>query len=242
VNDDVTVVIACFNYGAFLMEAVSSALDQEGGPPRVIVVDDGSREPATLTALDELPPEVTLIRQPNAGPSAARNAGLRAADTPYLLVLDADDKLVLDAIGRLRPLLQADPGLGFSYGVARFFGAWDGDLRFPPYDPYKLLYRHTIGITALMRRELFESVGGFDVDFPAYEDWEFWVHALAEGWHGRRLETITFMYRRHGSSTVHFEGRPRYRDTYRRLRAKHPALYTRGSRDRLAAESDLGPL
>src|SRR3954453_18504566 len=75
-NDDVTVVITCFNYGRFLSEAVDSALAQESGPPRVVVVDDGSTEPNTLAALERLPPEVMLVRIPNSGLSAARNAGV----------------------------------------------------------------------------------------------------------------------------------------------------------------------
>jgi glycosyltransferase involved in cell wall biosynthesis len=47
-NGDVTVVISCFNYGRYLGEAAGSALGQTGGAPHVIVVDDGSTEPATL--------------------------------------------------------------------------------------------------------------------------------------------------------------------------------------------------
>ena len=48
----------------------------------MIVVDDGSTDPATLAALDALPGDVELIRQANAGLSAARNAGLARARTP----------------------------------------------------------------------------------------------------------------------------------------------------------------
>ena len=44
----------------------------------------------------------------------------------------------------------------------RFFGDWEGELRFPPYDPYALLYRHTIGLSALVRRQVLEDTGGFD--------------------------------------------------------------------------------
>src|SRR4051812_27855388 len=66
-NGDVTVVIPCFESGAFVGEAVASALAQEDGPPRVVVVDDGSTGPATLTALDELPAGARVLRQANAG-------------------------------------------------------------------------------------------------------------------------------------------------------------------------------
>ncbi len=238
-NDDITVVITCFNYGAYLPEAVASAIEQEGGEPRITVVDDGSTDPRTLRALEELPDRVTLIRQANAGPSAARNAGLRAADTPYLIVLDADDHLVPAALALLREPLDRDPGVGFSYGLARFFGDWEGDLRFPPYDPYKLLYRHIIGLTALMRRELFEQTGGFDAQISAYEDWDFWLGALGKGWRGQNIDAVTLMYRRHGS-TNYTGARAQYRKSYRLLRRKHRDLYAPAGRRRLAAESDLG--
>ena len=91
-------------------------------------------------------------------------------------------------------------------------------MTMPPYDPYKLLYRHTIGTTCLMRRELVTAVGGFDADFGGYEDWEFWLHALQKGWHGRRVEEITFEYRRHGSTKLTAD-RLEYRRWFKRLRA-----------------------
>jgi glycosyltransferase involved in cell wall biosynthesis len=238
-NDDVTVVITCFNYGAFLAESVKSALAQEGGRPRVIVVDDGSTDARTLAALELLPAQVELVRQPNAGVAEARNTGLRLARTPYSLALDADDRLVSDALLSLREPLEADRELGFSYGLMRFFGDWEGVLRMPPYDPYRLLYRHNVGPTGLMRRELLEHVGGYDPAFGGYEDWEFWLHALARGWRGRRVETVTLLHRRHGSSR-HLGARPRYRATFRQLRRKHAALYGSAARQRLRAESDLG--
>jgi glycosyltransferase involved in cell wall biosynthesis len=237
-NDDVTVVITCFNYGAFLADSVESALSQAGGEPRVVVVDDGSTDERTLAELARLPAQVELVRQANAGVAEARNAGLRRAQTPYALALDADDRLDADALQRLSDPLRAEPELGFSYGIMRFFGAWDGVMKMPPYDPYRLLYRHNIGSAALIRRELFEDVGGYDPKFTGYEDWELWLHALARGWRGRRVEAVTLHYRRHGA-TRHLGARPRYRATFRQLRHKHSALYGRGSRRRLGAQSDL---
>ena len=240
-NEDVTVVITCFNYGAFLAEAVTSALEQEGGPPHVTVVDDGSTDAGTLRELERLPAGVALVRQANAGLSAARNAGLRRAETPYVIVLDADDRLAPDALRLLRAPLEADPGLGFSYGITHFIGQWRGELTMPAFDPYRLLYRHIIGSTALMRRQLFADVGGYDPAFTAYEDWEFWLHALALGWRGRKIDAVTFLYRRHGS-TMFTGARRQYRSWYRRLRRKHAGLYARAGRRRLARESQLGPV
>jgi glycosyltransferase involved in cell wall biosynthesis len=235
-HDDVTVVVTNFNYGAFLQEAVESALGQDGGPPRVVVVDDGSTDPASLATLDHLPHDVRVHRQANSGVAVARNAGLALADTPYLIVLDADDRLRPGALRAMREPLDGDPRLGFAYGITRFFGLWEGEMTMPPYDPYKLLYRHTIGSTALMRRELVVAVGGFDPDFRGYEDWEFWLHALRQGWRGRRVPEVTLEYRRHGSTKLAADRRE-YRLWYRRLRDKHAPLYAR--RSELAGESDL---
>lgn len=239
-NEDITVVVTCFNYGAFLAESTQSALAQKGGAPHVIVVDDGSTDEPTLAELERLPPRVELVRQANAGLSQARNAGLRLARTPYALVLDADDRLTPDALVRLREPLEADPALGFSYGLTRFFGDWEGILRMPPYDPYRLLYRHNIGASGLIRRGLFEDLGGYDAAFTGYEDWEFWVHALERGWRGRRVEAVTYLYRRHGE-TMLAGARSDYRTTFRRLRRKHARLYSREQRRRLRADSDIGP-
>ena len=218
-HSDITVIVTNYNYGDFLEEAVASVLAQEGGPPQVIVVDDGSTDPDTLEVLDRLPEGVRLIRGENAGVASARNVGLAAAETPFLMILDADDRLRPRALSLLRATLEADPALGFTYGITRFFGEWEGEMTMPPYDPYKLLYRHTIGTTCLMRRELVADVGGFDADFGGYEDWEFWLHALQKGWHGRRVEEITFEYRRHGSTKLTAD-RLEYRRWFKRLRSQ----------------------
>jgi glycosyltransferase involved in cell wall biosynthesis len=234
---DTTAVVACFNYGAYLREAVDSLLEQEGGAPHVVVVDDGSTDPATHTAFDALPAEVEVVRQANAGVVAARNAGLARARTPYVLFLDADDRLAPGALRTLRQALADHPEAGFAYGHHRFFGAWNADMRFPQYDPLRLLDRHLVGLTTLARRELFDDTGGFDAAFEAFEDWELWLNALAHGHRGVRVDAVTLEYRRHGESKVGGD-RHAYRRMRRRLRQKHAALYA--SRRALARESSLG--
>jgi glycosyltransferase involved in cell wall biosynthesis len=235
---DTTAIVACFNYGEYLPEAVRSLLDQEGGAPHVVVVDDGSTDPATAAALDALPPEVELIRQANAGVAAARNAGIARASTPFVLCLDADDRLAPGALGSMRRALAEHPEASFAYGHHRYFGAWTSTMRFPPYDSLRLLDRHLIGLTALTRRELFDDTGGFDPAFPAYEDWELWLSALAHGHVGVRVDAVTLEYRRHGDSKLGGDRRV-YREARRRIRRKHARLYA--SRAVLARDSSLGP-
>jgi glycosyltransferase involved in cell wall biosynthesis len=234
---DTTAVVTSFNYGDYLREAVDSLLGQEGGAPHVIVVDDGSTDPATHAVLEALPGAVEVVRQANAGLAAARNAGFARVRTPYVLFLDADDRLAPGALEVMRAALEAHPEAAFAYGHHRFFGKWDAIVRFPPYDPLRLLDRHMIGSTTLARREIFEETGGFDPEFGTFEDWELWLHALARGYRGVRVDSVTLEYRRHGESMVD-DARRAYRHSRRRLREKHASLYA--SRRALARESSLG--
>lgn len=239
-NDDVTVVIANHNYARFLSEAVASVHGQVGGSPRVVVVDDGSTDADTepaLAAVEAAGAEV--LRGPNRGVSAARNVGLARVRTPYWLVLDADDRLAPGALDAMRAPLERDPRLGYAFGFMSFFGDMSGIVRFPDYDPYRLLYRHTVGLTALARAEVLRATGGYDPAFAHYEDWELWVHALAHGHEGMRVGAVTLEYRRHGGTKLTADRR-NYRATWRDLRRKHGELYAR--RGELAQRSKLGPV
>jgi glycosyltransferase involved in cell wall biosynthesis len=235
---DVTAVIANYNYARFLPEAVASLTAQESGAPRIVVVDDGSTEAATDAALAHAEAAgAEVLRQSNQGVAAARNAGLALVRTPYWLVLDADDRLAPGALAALRAPLEADPRIGYSFGYMRFFGAMSGVVRFPDYDPYRLLFRHTIGLTALARTELLRATGGYDPAFAHYEDWELWVNALAHGYEGRRVDAVALEYRRHAGTK--FAGdRRNYRVAWAALRRKHSGLYARAGK----LDTRTGPL
>jgi GT2 family glycosyltransferase len=233
VNADVTAVVTNYNYARFLPEAVDSLTSQAGGAPAIVVVDDGSTDADTDAALEHAAAAgAEVVRQANQGVAAARNAGLARVETPYWLVLDADDRLAPGALAALRVPLDADPGIGYAFGFMRLFGAMEGVIRFPDFDPYRLLFRHTIGLTALARAEVLAATGGYDPEFAHYEDWELWVNALAHGYEGRRVDAVTLEYRRH-AGTKFAADRRNYRAAWAALRRKHAALYARPPRTRL---------
>ena len=239
-HGDITVVIPCFNHGRFLLESVEGALGQDGGPPQVIVVDDGSTDEETVRVLDEMPDGVEVIRQRNAGVSVARNAGFESSDSELLLMVDADDRLTPDALDVLRPALEANPDVGYCYGLMKLIGVWSGVLRFPDFDPYILLHRSIAGAQlGLVRRRCWEDAGGFDPAIDGYEDWDFCLSALEKGWRGLQIDRVTHEYRKHERSGNE-EHRRRYRHVYRQIRAKHAGLFAR--RREFARQTDLGPL
>ncbi|PIQ21561.1 MAG: glycosyl transferase family 2, partial [Cytophagales bacterium CG18_big_fil_WC_8_21_14_2_50_42_9] len=87
----VTIVIACFNHGHFLQEAIDSVLQQTYPKLEIIVVDDGSSDNTKEVAQQY--PQVRYIYQANQGLSAARNTGIKHSTGACLIFLDADDWL-----------------------------------------------------------------------------------------------------------------------------------------------------
>ena len=120
-----TVIIPAYNAVSFVGRALSSVPE---GPFQTVVVDDGSQDGTADEVLRSMP-SVQLIRQQNAGVSAARNAGMMAAEGEYLVFLDADDRLAPGALEKLSAYLdEARPDIvimrSFSAGVERY--PWGG--------------------------------------------------------------------------------------------------------------------
>jgi hypothetical protein len=122
----------------------------------------------------------------------------------------------------------------------RMFGAMSGEVRFPAYDPYRLLYRPIVGGpgTMLLRRSAFDQVGGFDPAVPGYEDWDLQLGVLESGRDAAQVPQVTLEYRKHERSALSADRR-RHREIFRALRAKHGPLYERAPE--LAERSELGP-
>src|SRR5215212_8893489 len=92
----VAVVIPCFEQARFLDGAIDSVLTQSCAADEIIVVDDGGDD--DLSGIVSKYPNVRLIRQANRGLAASRNAGLREAKSDKIAFLDADDRLLPDAV------------------------------------------------------------------------------------------------------------------------------------------------
>jgi len=183
----VSLVIATFNHGRFLAEALDSALAQTLKGLEIVVVDDGSTDD-TPAVLASYAGKVRIVRQPNRGLAAARNTGLATARGRYVSFLDADDVLMPTKLAEQHALLERAQTVGWTYcdvlietvatgaqmrASERFgYGArmLDGWL-FP-----ELIHGNFIpAIAPLVRRGVLDAVGGFDEQLTALEDWDLWL-------------------------------------------------------------------
>lgn len=195
-----TVIIPCYNQAHWLPEAVESALAQTPAP-QVIVVDDGSTD-ATAEVAAWYGDRIRLIRQPNAGLPAARNAGILQADGEYLVFLDSDDALRPDYLARAATALTARPDVDVLHGradvvdldgnvIASFGGADLGP------DPFARLLAGNDGPpnTWIVRRSLLARAGLFDPTLRSCEDWDQWLRCALAGGRFATDDSVVAVYR-----------------------------------------------
>lgn len=106
----ISVIIPAYNSAAFITDAVRSILDQSQPVNEIVIVDDGSTD-ATQTVVESLSGPIIYIKQPNQGPSTARNTGIDAAKNDWIAFLDADDQWTPNKIERQLNVLQNYPEL-----------------------------------------------------------------------------------------------------------------------------------
>ena len=207
----VSVVIPCWNQAHYLDEAIESVLAQSHPRLELVVVDDGSDDNSLEVAARY--PGVRALRQSNSGVAAARNLGLAESRGDYVAFLDADDRLLPQALAVGVGELAAQPEAAFAAGMSRDIGR-DGrvvrEARQPlvTRDHYlKLLEECFIwsGSSLVYRREALEAVGAFNEDRAAADDYELYLK-LARDYPVVCHDEIVTEYRRHGSNTTRDAG------------------------------------
>ncbi len=208
----VSVVIPCYNQAHFLSEAIESVLSQSYPRFEIVVVDDGSTDNTSEVASSYPPEKVRLVRQENRGLSAARNAGLAESKGEYVVFLDADDRLLPDALEVGVRELEAHPQCAFVSGHIRRIAADGSPLRTPPQalhsahlegDHYARLLRYNYIWTpgsVMYRRTVFDSVGGFDPSVNGAADYDLYLRIARDypvHYHG---EVVAEYRRRHGAN------------------------------------------
>jgi len=181
-------VIPYHRAAAYVEEAVRSLLGQTHREIEVVIVNDGSFEPADAV-LERLAADsrVRVVTQLQAGEAAARNLGVRMAAGEYIVMLDADNVLEPEFVARALAVYEREPDLAYVSCWLRFIDP-DGSVHRQP-SGYAALGNRVVrddadnwdGDTlALLPRRLFAEVGfGFDEPSVIYSDWAFY-RALRE--------------------------------------------------------------
>jgi glycosyltransferase involved in cell wall biosynthesis len=207
----VSIVIPCFNQAHFLGDAIRSALAQIYRPIEVIVVDDGSTDDTAQVASRY--DWVHLVRQANSGLSAARNTGLRASRGELLVFLDADDRLLPEAVEIGARYLDDKPECAFVSGHYRDIDAAGSVLAEWPHrcvqeDHYLELLREpyiAMHATVLFRRGTLERVGAFDTSLRACEDYDVYLRVARQYPVGCHASLIA-EYRQHATNMTRDPG------------------------------------
>ncbi len=192
----VSVVIPCYNHGQFLQEAVDSVVTSSYRPIEIIIVNDGSTDSNTLLQFDKLASAGhTVIHQINMGQCAARNAGISRAAGPYILSLDADNKIRPQYIELAVGIMEADASVGVVYGKHDRFGSDNQKSIGQSFDPLLLLFRNYIDTLAVYRKSLWQLVDGYDARLKGNEDWDFWLALHEHGALFHFIDDVMFDYR-----------------------------------------------
>ncbi|MBU3623197.1 glycosyltransferase family A protein [Polynucleobacter sp. AP-Latsch-80-C2] len=195
----VDVVIPAYNAARYIEETLLSVAKQGDALAKVIVVNDGSSDSTAeiVSRFAASHPTITIqiINQENAGLSAARNAGIKAATAPYIAFLDADDLWLQEKLNMQLAVFNhsKDEKLGLvycAYGVIS-----ETSTRLPTVAlihpklrgnvARKLLLGNFIsgsGSAVLIKKSVFDTVGLFDEKLSAGEDWDMWLR-ISQSFH-----------------------------------------------------------
>ena len=220
----ISVVIPCFNLGDYVRPAVDSVRTQTRPPEELVIVDDGSDDAATIEMLATLEREgVSVLRQDNAGASAARNAGIASTSGGFVLCLDADDMLLPGFLESTAAALEHEPAAGIAATGVEFFGEVVGTWQPQPHSVEAMLARNCIPSASMFRRECWEEAGGYR-DIPGAQDWDLWLAILAQGWRWTVVPEVLYRYRRRKGSIS--DTRDAERESIMRdLLTRHSSLY-----------------
>ena len=208
-----TVVIPLYNYGQFIVEGLESVCAQTLENFDLIIVDDHSTDNSADIARDWLGAHaarfrrVCLLRQArNAGLAATRNAGFHQAATPFVLPLDADNAIYPTCLEKLhRSLLSSEAA--FAYCLVERFGAKPAEplMHLRPWNPSTLARDNWIDAMVLLRRRIWEQVGGYseNMPHPGWEDYDLWFKIARAGGYGLQVFQILARYRVHPASMLH---------------------------------------
>ncbi len=194
----VSVVITCYNYSEYVIEALESVLCQTLKDFECIIVDDGSTDDSKAIICDWIKKDLRFSYhyQDNAGVSSARNKAITLSNSKYILPLDADDKISPNYLEDCFQVINFNSKVKLVYGKSYILNNPKKSWNLGIYEFDDLLYKNMIHCSAVFKREDWEEIGGFDNNLKkGLEDWEFWINLLKNGGDVIEIDSCQFYYR-----------------------------------------------
>jgi glycosyltransferase involved in cell wall biosynthesis len=208
----VTLGIATFNRETYLAQAISSALDQDYEDFEVLVVDDGSTNPAIVEVLDGFDdPRLRVVRHPeNRGIAESYNTMVSEGRGELIAMLGDDDVCLPGRLAREVAIFDAHPDTGVVHGDALVIdsrgevtGRWES-ADFTPATLMQMFLRshnYLVDPTRMVHRRVYEAVGGYDSSYRIAQDMHFWLRAAREFRFRHCPGGPLIGFRRHGENT-----------------------------------------
>ena len=222
VRPKISVGIPTYNRLSYLQEAVESVLAQEVPVHEIVIVDDGSTD-GTQEYLSSI--KSSNIRaicfEKNSGRPAARNRVVQEFSGDALLWLDDDDALTPDAVKTIYAALESSPKAEVVYGNLIVCDELMRPIDKQVFNPVKpeLMLLHLVhedvvpNPGTLIKRSVFDRVGGYNYEFPRCQDYEFWARAAISNAHFLHHGKSVLKFRRHGNNSANPE-KTRFQSKY----------------------------
>lgn len=221
----ISVFLPCYNAHTYLPRALESLRAQTYQDFEIIIINDGSTDPDTISYLETIPDDIRVIHQENRGLAGARNRGFTEAQAELILPLDCDDWLAPRYLEEAYAALQAAPEKSFVFADLRLEGEGEGTLE-KPFNLFEQLYFNQLPYCMLMPRAAWEEIGGYDEAMRlGYEDWEYNIRLGLHGWTGIPLGKPHFHYHVSASGMLASTSRIRHIELWRYIRDKHASAY-----------------
>lgn len=214
----VSVVIASYNMGQYLPQAIQSILNQTYKNLEVIVIDDGSTDD-TEQNINTLLSDSRLryIKQNNMGQPKAKNNGLAQCKGDFIAFCDGDDLWEENKLALQIPLFKR-PEVGVVYSEVSYIDEHNNTYdKQPPYERYEgkvteqLLEKNFVPFgTAVIRKECIEKDGVFNDEYRMGIDWDLWLR-YSLNWEFLFCPSKTYIYREwSGQMSKNMKGRYNY--------------------------------
>jgi glycosyltransferase involved in cell wall biosynthesis len=180
----ISVIIPAYNAEQYIRTAIESCLSQTYAPCEIIVIDDASTD-GTAAIAESFPSPVRVIRlTENSGVSVARNRGVQASIGDWIAFLDADDWFFPRKLELQRRCASENEHAMLLYTGFRVIDINGSESEGKFFSPAELLptlrYRNRLHVgSALLHRDAFDAIGGFDPALHNAQDWDFWLRLAA---------------------------------------------------------------